>query len=755
MGIRGLTTFINNRSHLYLKDHELHDCNVVIDGNSLASNLYKWHCKSNDCFGGDYDKFSHVIRNFFELLSQCNITPYVILDGGYEKRKLNTVITRMKNKIRAAQALNAVTEGSESVFPLFLREVFVDIVIDLGLKVARCDFEGDMEIAGIAQTLECPVISYDSDFYIFGSLYIPFSTVDLNVRKGRDKSTKNSYMYLPCKIFHIEEFLLAFGGLDRNNLPLLAVLLGNDYIKGSLFGPFYRNLKIQKCSGNQSDQQKRIKSVIVWLQNETIESAIKTVLSRFKGARRRLVLRKIRGAMKGYFQVNSELLKYLDIEPINVPTDLPLDFSQLDTHDDDDVCATDINNSDSDGESSESENECSKSQANSSENESDLEDGIVMELDNEPEESINRLSTIFQRKYRSCQYPACFMDMITLNRYYCIPQVEDSSLEPSHTISFDILKIMYKILISNAAKGLTIVCRRGKGGIRFYTLPKTEINVPSLEDIEKLTLENRKLLLLDLLSIDNKFSEILTSLPVHWHLFLISLIYAINRGSFDEALICSSFICFIILNYIDPKVGFCRVSKTFDKKFAQSLLQIKSQGLNQVFESFDALPYEACLLFMDKMIPYFQMESKLKTNYRLYDKILVHSLSQIQSVYLHVKYLNSLLDNPFPSLEIHKIFDGTFLYNMTTNLRKRINISEYIDFFLKDCPCVSAGLKQILCNLSPYLDAAHTVIQPVRRRKKKKKQAENNNEDVEKTMVDDEEEAILDPNNPYSILAVL
>lgn len=741
MGVRGLTTFINNRAHLYLKNYELHDCNVVIDGNSLASNLYKWHCKSNDCFGGDYDKFAQVIRSFFNAFSQCNITSYVILDGGYEKRKLNTVASRMKNKICAAESLNAMTEGCAPVFPLFLREVFVDVVLSLGLKVARCEFEGDMEIASIAQALNCPVISYDSDFYVLGSLYIPFTTVEVAARKSKSKDSKTPYMYISCKIYHVESFLQAYGGLDKGNLPLLAVILGNDYINGRLFAPFFRNLKMQKCSSNQSDQQKRIKSVIVWLQNENIESAIRTILSRFKNHRRQLILSQIESAMKGYNEVSSKLLEFLDIDQ-RASSNICIDFNRLRISEESESKA---DSSESDDESGIDEKLDSVEQLG--------EKFIIKSFNSEIHDNTN-IRKIFKKKFLACQYPACFMDMISLSRYYCVPQVENSAADHSHTISLDLLKIVYEILTPNCSRGLTIVFRNGKHGIKYVILSRIAIDAPSLEEIQLLSIEKRQKLLLQLISLDNNFNQLLQTFSLEWRLFLISLKYACSKGSFGSATVYGCLICFLTLNFIDPKVGFFRATKTFEKKCAQ-LLENAKQSIKQTFSNFENLGYNECLIFLDKVISCFQMDPRLKMNYRLYDKELVHSLAEIQSIFLHIKYLNALLNYPYPLLEIHKIFDGTFIYNITVNLRKRTDIVEYLNVFLNECPSLLESIKYLISIADNNFNCERTKIQCGKRHRKKKKKPVNSGPSGYPENSEEESETVLDPNNPFSILSCL
>ncbi|KAJ8918390.1 hypothetical protein NQ315_008086 [Exocentrus adspersus] len=402
MGIRGLTTFIQNRSNLYLEEYELHDTSLVIDGNAIACQLYKWHCKSNDCFGGDYDKYAAVVENLFEMLNVCNVTPYVIFDGGYETRKVATIISRMKNRIQSAQQLSSVTEHSVSVFPLFLRETFLDVLIRLNIKCVRCDFECDTEIANIARTLNCP-------------------------------------------IYRVEKFLKSFGGLDKKNLPILAVLLGNDYVKRSAFSMFFNNLKMQKCHGNQSNQQKIIKSLIVWLQNESAESAVKKVLSRYKCRRRQFVFKKIQAAIKGYNCTDSIYLRYLGITPVRDTAAVEINV---------DICSIDKENSEEISEKDLSDSEEGTSSATD-------EDEIDFNFDNE--EPDLDIPSIFSDKYRRCLLPPCFMDILIQNKYYSIPQIENDALEYSHAVSSEILSAIQRILRGSGEDNLICLARNNNG----------------------------------------------------------------------------------------------------------------------------------------------------------------------------------------------------------------------------------------------------------------------------------------------------
>lgn len=280
MGVRGLTTFIKNNEKRYFKNYKLHGCKVLLDGNSIASNLYIWS-NLESAFGGDYDKFAKYVKEFFKLFRKCDISPLVIFDGGYEQRKLKTVYQRMRDKFLSARNVQPFS-GSVN-FPLFMRIVFREVLTELNIPFCQSDFEADDELAALARQLECPVISYDSDFYIYDVLYIPFPTVSLQAEAFKENALAkeaNPKYYLECKVYNVDDFIQSFGGLDKNMLPILAALLGNDYIRRSVFKAFYTNLKIPK--GKTKPTQRRIQAVIEWLRNETFDSAItKVCLNKF------------------------------------------------------------------------------------------------------------------------------------------------------------------------------------------------------------------------------------------------------------------------------------------------------------------------------------------------------------------------------------------------------------------------------------------------------------------------------------------
>lgn len=717
MGVRGLTTFIQNRSKSYLEPYELHDTYLVIDGNCISCQMYRWHCKCNDCYGGDYDKYARVVTRFFQLLKDCNVTPLVIFDGAYEKRKMRTVYERLKDRIAAANNLNSYTEGAVSLFPLFMRELFVDILLKMGVKTVRCDFECDTDAAYLARKMQCPLLSYDSDFFIMDVLYIPFNTFNLSLSK------KNGVNYIKCNIYRVDKFLNSFGGMDKINLPLLGVLLGNDYVKRGVFTRFYQQLKL--CKSKENEQQRTIKTLILWLKNETPESAMRKILSRFKAPSRRKVSNKIRRAIIGYYGGNPQIMQYFNLSaPISneLPSIEVPEPEEIEDDVDDELM-------------------------------SDEEDDVSDEEDEEALPVFKFTKPFYFRdNYRNCLYPACFMEMLTTHFYYGIPQIEDFSREHSHAICIPILAVLHKILTFPDASDLVCVTRGRYSGYQKYLIPFCHDALPKLEEMESIDVEYRINSFLKILNLTN---GICNKFPSSWHLFLISIKYWTNnsKSHIDSALIYSLILCGIVLNYIDGKIGFYRTSKSLDEKFQENDLPVETPpSPKTIINAIELIDKNNSIRCMRKLILYFQTDMKLRTSSKHFDRKIIHEFAQFQSCLLHIKYLNSILNFPFPTFIISEFYNGTFLYNMTANLFKRTDLKAYLATLLAECPAILMTVNLMAEEIFRYIGENTTEHKPSKRRKRKKRSKQVAVEKVG-NVAEESGEEFVDENNFYSLLS--
>ncbi|KAK0075872.1 hypothetical protein PV326_011221, partial [Microctonus aethiopoides] len=220
MGISGLTKYIKERGS-YLEPFEIDNTSLVIDGYNLTANLYAT-CKScNHLFGGDYDQFFHVVFQFFNDLLQCKVTPLVILDGGWERKKTKTIIKRFSQQIESARG---ISHSTSTLNPPLLGTIFIDVLDKLEIRYAMCIFEADDAISSIAKNLNVPILSSDADFFLCGANFIPYYGYESGLSRYARGYVKK------CLIYRVEKLLERFQGLDITVLPLASILMGNDYV---------------------------------------------------------------------------------------------------------------------------------------------------------------------------------------------------------------------------------------------------------------------------------------------------------------------------------------------------------------------------------------------------------------------------------------------------------------------------------------------------------------------------------------------
>jgi hypothetical protein len=254
MGIPGLTSFLHeNFLDKILEDIKLSRTLIVIDACSF---LHKIHSIKNlTCaYSGNYDDLSLKLHQIFDLFKKCQIEPIFLIDGARDisGRKFETNLKRARKRIKDTSQLNVscsidyeclADSGNyriaNNLLPILARQVFIEVLAEYNFIYFQCFFEADYQLACLANRLKCPVVSCDSDFYIFDLDYgyICIEDIDFNVYSFENQSDQ---FYLPAKIYKIDQFLTHLNrshqlNLRKNLLPVFAVMCGNDYIERSTF----------------------------------------------------------------------------------------------------------------------------------------------------------------------------------------------------------------------------------------------------------------------------------------------------------------------------------------------------------------------------------------------------------------------------------------------------------------------------------------------------------------------------------------
>ncbi len=222
MGVKKLTTFIEDKYRWrYLT---LTDTKLVIDGFALCFTLYFAHHSNTWYYGGDYHEYYDTVSSFFAKLQQNKIEAYVVLDGiDIDQTKKATI---RKRTLERSKDISRLEIASKNVAPLHLIQVFLDILQEKHIKFCVADEEADCEIASLANQFRCPVLSQDSDFYVFKleGGYIP-----LTQDNRKDLTTGR-----PVKIFFYKSFSQQFSIQDDTLVLFLPFFLGNDFHRSPL-----------------------------------------------------------------------------------------------------------------------------------------------------------------------------------------------------------------------------------------------------------------------------------------------------------------------------------------------------------------------------------------------------------------------------------------------------------------------------------------------------------------------------------------
>ncbi|XP_045216982.2 protein asteroid homolog 1-like [Mercenaria mercenaria] len=267
MGVHGLTSYIRKKGDKYFCDYRLHDTKLIIDGSNLIYFLYS-HFQVSSHFGGDYDDFAEICKDFFNTLSKCNVTPIVVFDGADDPNdmKLSTVLQRMFKQLRRVDA-------RKGVLPLLSMVTLRQVLVELKIAQVACLFEADREIAVLANKLKCPVLSDDSDFFVFnldyGSISMGAMAESVPRRIVAQAAGKSDY-YLPVRLYKCQTFLMEEFGIERDEciFPVFATLIGNDY-----FDPPEITITSPKHPSNQLYSPARDPEIIAdWLRRAEFES---------------------------------------------------------------------------------------------------------------------------------------------------------------------------------------------------------------------------------------------------------------------------------------------------------------------------------------------------------------------------------------------------------------------------------------------------------------------------------------------------
>lgn len=671
MGISGLNTFFDNNPHLS-RPYELHDTKVVIDGNNLANTLY-FDCGADCVHNGDYSRYAMLVKDYFLLYLQCDIEPIVIFDGGYDRTdcKLGTVIKRTSRRLKYSVRISKQLFASGNVLPILAIRVFKDVLQEMGIRCAQCPFEADAEITAIANHYQCPVISKDSDFYVFDITagFIRLDYIDVNVQK-KDQGGQ-SYCFLKCVIYHVDSFLSLFPGVEKCVLPLFSTLMGNDFVDEFVFNNFFLNTQFPSVEFKNlqlGERHKQMIGLLLWLKHRDVSSATEEVLMHIKEREKMSVKKLMEQAIDAYKFENSDFLNY---------------FDQV-------SCSCTNSNA---------------PQLYTSKN--------------------NTLPTWFSEQF--CEMNVCpfLLNAVCLRRVFLLSQVENTALVSTYTCSLYIRQVLYGLLLSldgvsesNAPRNCIEEYDRVGETLQQISVKPVFLlegfgDLPKLSEEQMDTATARRIVLYTL----GEQRKFLRSLPDFLQLFVMSVRYYLRNCSPkpSEDFFDTFLFVVVYLSIAEPLIPEHLQSSnhaSFDyQKF--SCEDFRNVPILDMIENIT--PSNA--LFLRRKLK-AHLQKQIKGHHLILP--IVHSYGQLQGCLNFALMLNELVGSPFETPRIHTIISGTLTHSLT----KEVMEQELPNLFIHDALGPDSTLDHLFQKLKKKV-LKNLPADCLKLRKKKRNAAKN------------------------------
>ena len=701
MGVKGLTSFLDSNSQ-FLTDFKLRDTKVIIDGNNLFHFLNDLYHVDNN-YGGDYDCFALATTGFFSTLMKCNVTPVVLFDGPYipSEKKIGTSIRRAKERILLAYHMTLGLPGRAT--PIFCLDVFISCLDAMSVKHVTCDGEADGEIAELANLYRCPVMTNDSDFFIFdikaGVILLDY--VNLRIREDKSPSMpEESTCYIDVQLY-LNHKLIDFFKLDADRLALFGTMLGNDKVDVKRFQPFLMSERLPDVGARGN----KIFRILHWLgEMENLDNAIKKILNHYT--------RDMKVEMEQVIMESIESYRSTGISHVQVPDDLFTKHAE----------------------------------------------NVLLSFAGHPppewfmvEMHKGRISTLAS-------------NTLTSRKVILLAQPENFALRSAYDCSKHLRRIIYGIILqhdikfhsshsassthcsdncASAANPKKLVveevdrdrrCQRQTVIDPVFTVNGKEL--PSLAEVHGIA-HSEKLSHLCLAFGIIPDNAILRYCPMNLQLYLVSITYWINHAEpkVDILHLTTVLLCILKLSAVDHLAGLKQMDDTeqspeCDVNISEDdpelvCKMLSSCNLRDFIKAHcSCAKISSARIFLDKFMHLKEkMTAKSRSLAIVCDVDVLHVFAQLQACMQAAQALNELLGSPLVRIPISEVYCGTFLFYFYREIQSRKKRDSYVYEALGKCSVMSTVVKVIRkWVLDTVKDGVVvTDVMPSRRQSKKKK----------------------------------
>ena len=214
---------------------------IVVDLSCCLRYFYhEWGGLDLVCGGQHREYRDHVLKVLVEKFEALSITPVFVRDGVALRSKRDTWVRRIEDttKLFGEPVFQALRQGKYPQIrdKISLPKLHTDLVLrhDFGCEVVISSerFEADAEVVRLAKERGAfAILAQDSDYLLYD---LPDSVTYLSL-KHFNLSTFETKAY--CR-----QALARYLRISKDQLPLLAVMKGNDIISAETLQPFHNRL---------------------------------------------------------------------------------------------------------------------------------------------------------------------------------------------------------------------------------------------------------------------------------------------------------------------------------------------------------------------------------------------------------------------------------------------------------------------------------------------------------------------------------
>ncbi|XP_077982466.1 single-strand DNA endonuclease ASTE1-like [Glandiceps talaboti] len=277
MNIPGLHEFIKGNN--LLKSHDLNDTRVILHGNSLINWLFS-HTEIDHRYGENHKDYENACEQFLELLKMCKVKLFIVYDRLKDLECKTNDETKAGMMKMVSEYSKIIETGKGNITTGFAFNIFIKVAEELNIPLVCCEFEAGREIVALANAWGCPIIGGDSNFFLFNIKggYIPLTSItashcDFVVL--RFLGLFGFHCAISSEIFHQIDFCHHFQ-INQTVVPVIAGLFGSDCMSPKGISQFHHSISHIETPGEDNNEFSR---ALKWLQQyDTCESAIDGIL---------------------------------------------------------------------------------------------------------------------------------------------------------------------------------------------------------------------------------------------------------------------------------------------------------------------------------------------------------------------------------------------------------------------------------------------------------------------------------------------